>query len=65
MDKKDLLFEAWAYCDWQDKSTEFMFQYMQDVANVSLDEVLNFIKKESKNRKEWYNNNPDWFKKYK
>lgn len=41
--KKHLLCEAWLYCDENDKSTEFMLQYMQDVANVSLDYVIKFI----------------------
>jgi hypothetical protein len=42
---KQLLFEAWQYCDNEDKSTEFMLQYMQDVANVDLDCVINFIQR--------------------
>jgi hypothetical protein len=41
---KKILLEAWAYCDREDKSTEFMLQYMQDVAKVSLDTVIKFIK---------------------
>lgn len=40
---KDLLTEAYNYCDENDKSTEFMLQYMQDFANVDLDTVLDFI----------------------
>jgi len=47
---KQLLFDAWQYCDDLDKSTEFMLQYMQDVADVDLDEILNFIEIESSNR---------------
>jgi hypothetical protein len=39
------LLEAWQYCDENEKSTEFMLQYMQDVANVDLDCVVNFIEK--------------------
>ena len=42
---REKLLEAWNYCDQEDKSTEFMIQYMQDVANVDLDCVLNFIEK--------------------
>jgi hypothetical protein len=37
------LLDAWAYCDEEDKSTEFMLQYMQDHAGVDLDCVINFI----------------------
>lgn len=67
MDKetKDKLFEAWAYCDWQDKSTPYMFAFMESVANISHDQVLDFIVNESDNRSEWYKNNPNWTEKYK
>ncbi len=40
---KDKLKEAKEYCDKNDKSTEFMLQYMQDFANVDLDCVLNYL----------------------
>ena len=39
------LFRAWKYCDVEDKSTEFMLEYMQDEGGVDLDCVLNFIDK--------------------
>lgn len=39
------LLEAWQYCDENEKSTAFMLEYMQDVANVDLDCVVNFIEK--------------------
>ena len=38
-----LLEEAKIYCDINDKSTEFMLQYMQDMANVDLDCVINYL----------------------
>lgn len=41
---KAKLKEAQAYCDRNDKSTEFMLQYMQDFAGVDLDVVLQFLK---------------------
>lgn len=44
---KELLREAQLYCDENDKSTEFMLEYMQDVANVDLDCVMNFLSKEN------------------
>ncbi len=40
---KNKLMEAWAYCNENDKSTAFMMQYMQDVAGVDHDYVLNFL----------------------
>jgi len=40
---KKLLREAKQYCDDEDKSTEFMLQYMQDVAGVDLDCVLKYL----------------------
>ena len=40
---KKLLEEAQKYCDDNDKSTEFMLEYMQDFANVDLDCVLNYL----------------------
>jgi hypothetical protein len=45
---KDKLLEAWQYCDDNDKSTEFMLEYMQDFAGVDLDCVLNFLEKHSR-----------------
>ena len=42
---KDLLLEAWQYCDDNDKSTAFMIEYMQDVTKTKLDYVLDFIEK--------------------
>ncbi len=33
------------YCDDNDKSTEFMIQYMQDVAGVDHDYVINYLYK--------------------
>jgi len=42
---KYLLAEAKQYCDDEDKSTEFMLQYMQDFANVDLDCVINYLEK--------------------
>lgn len=42
---RQMLLDAWDYCNQEDKSTEFMIQYMQDVANVDHDCVINFITK--------------------
>lgn len=42
---KNKLLEALAYCNNKDKSTEFTLEYMQDFANVDLDCVVNFLKK--------------------
>ena len=40
---KRLLLAAKKYCDINDKSTEYMLQYMQDVADVDLDCVISFL----------------------
>lgn len=40
---KVALLDAWSYCDQEDKSTEFMFAYMGDMAAVDLDTVLDFV----------------------
>lgn len=63
-EQQQILFEAWAYCDWQDKSTEFMLEYMQDKAETSLDNVLEFIQNKPSERQDWYKNNPNWYDKY-
>ena len=39
----DVLFAAWDYCDEEDKSTEFMIQYMADVSNSEYDDIVEFI----------------------
>lgn len=41
--RKHLLRAAREFCDDTDKSTEFMLQYMQDVAGVDLDTVMDFL----------------------
>jgi hypothetical protein len=52
---KDKLLEAWAYCDEEEKSTEFMIEYMQDFAGVDLECVINFLKKTTDDqRNNWY-----------
>lgn len=45
---KQLLIEAEQYCTDNDKSTEFMLQYMQDTANVDLDCVIEYLEQSSK-----------------
>lgn len=42
-EKKILLELAQAYCDEHDKSTEFIIEYMQKVADVSFDTVMEFL----------------------
>lgn len=61
------LMEAWAWCDMEDKSTEFMLTYMADIV-PSWDEsdVADWMFPiTDKERTAWYEANPDWFKKYK
>lgn len=40
---KEILFAAWDWCDDNDKSTEFMLNYMADMAGVEYDTALNFV----------------------
>ncbi len=42
---KFLLQDAQEWCEKEDKSTEFMLQFMQDQAGVDLDCVLSYLKK--------------------
>lgn len=51
---KDKLLAAWQYCDEHDKSTEFMLQYMQDVAGVDLDCVVNFMEKTTNEQRQQF-----------
>lgn len=43
-DKTELLESAYNYCNEYDKSTEYMIEFMQDFANASFDEVIEFVK---------------------
>ena len=45
--KKELLQEAYEFCNENDKSTEFMLQYMQEFAGVDFDDVISFLKEEN------------------
>ena len=45
--EKELMLEAKIYCDENDKSTEFMIQYMQVFAGVDFDTVINFLMRSS------------------
>ncbi|OHB99884.1 MAG: hypothetical protein A2Z57_11210 [Planctomycetes bacterium RIFCSPHIGHO2_12_39_6] len=55
---KEKLMEAWAWCDDEDKSTEFMLQYMQDVGGVDLDCVIVFLRDTpDKEANEWRRKN--------
>ena len=42
---------AQEYCDENDKSTEFMLEFMQYYANVDLDCVMNFLEEQHKKNK--------------
>lgn len=43
IETRNKLLQAWQYCVENNKSTEFMLEYMQDFAGVDLDCVINFI----------------------
>ena len=54
---RNKLLAAWQYCDDEDKSTEFIIQFMMDNAKVDMDCVVNFLKKTTdKERDEWLKN---------
>jgi hypothetical protein len=42
-EQKQKLLEAWAYCDEEDKSTEFLLAYLSDVANLDYDAVVTYV----------------------
>lgn len=46
-EKRILLEQAQNYCDDNDKSTEFMLQYMQDYADVSFSIIMQYLKEKS------------------
>ena len=63
--KRELLFQAWAYADAEDKSTEWMFQFMSDTAQVPYDEVVDFvINTTEEERKQWYESEKKFFISY-
>ena len=41
------LMTAYEFCEQYEKSTEFMLQYLQDFANVSLDTVIDFLTRQN------------------
>ena len=40
---REKLIEAQRICDEENRSTEYMIQFMQDYAHVSFDAVMNFL----------------------
>lgn len=58
--QKHLFFWAWAWCDHEDKSTEFMIQYMSDIADIEYGDVVGYIEQLSPERDQWYKDNPEW-----
>lgn len=45
-EQKVLLEQAIEYCDANDKSTEFMLQYMADTAKVEFSQAVDYLEKE-------------------
>jgi hypothetical protein len=43
INKEALIEKAYDLCNEEDKSTEYMIQYIQDFAVVSHDEVMDFL----------------------
>ena len=55
--QKQLLLDAWNWCDQHDKSTEFTLQYCSDVSGVDYDRVVAYICSEEADKdREAYNN---------
>lgn len=48
---KDKLKIAMDICDTEDRSTEYMIQFMQDFAGVSFDCVISFLEKQAREEK--------------
>jgi len=62
---KNKLYAAWAWCDHEDKSTEFMLQFMADEAGVEYDTAVDFVTASTDEaRTQWYKDNPDWLNKW-
>lgn len=62
---EQLLLMAWAYADHKDKSTEWMFQYMSDFADVEYEDVIDFVyRTQEDERDKWYRENPDWLREH-
>lgn len=63
---KNKLFAAWAWCDNEDKSTEFMFNFMSDEAGVSEERAIDFVMETFNiERERWYKDNSNWLKDWK
>lgn len=57
-EQKQILHDAWWYCDEEDKSTEFMFQYMSDVSGIDYGIVVDFVCHTSLNERLKFRNMP-------
>lgn len=42
-EQKEIILDAWAWCDEHDKSTEFMLQYLSDTSSVNYDEIVDYV----------------------
>ena len=63
---KSKLFAAWAWCDLNDKSTEFMLQFMCDEANIEYDRAVAFVvDTTTQQRVDWYSLHPNWLEDWK
>ena len=65
---KNKLYAAWAWCDHNDKSTEFMLQFISDESGIEYDKAVDFIysnETDYKKREQWYKDNSDWLDQWK
>lgn len=64
---KNILFEAWAYSEWQNMLTKTVLEYMVNKVKdegFGESDILEFMIEERENRAYWCRSNPDWYKKY-
>jgi len=56
--QKQMILQAWAWCDAEDKSTEFMLAYLSDISGVDYEEVTDYLCSEEaeKDREAYYKN---------
>lgn len=54
--QREALLDAWQWCDDNDKSTEFMLQYMSDMSGLDYDDVVDYLASSQSNndRKTYY-----------
>lgn len=54
--QKQSILDGWAWCDEEDKSTEFMLQYLSDISGLDYEEIVEYVvgKESDKDRENYY-----------